>query len=265
MAVRALQLLQAEGYIKFQFVNIHTGEVHESESGMSNQNCMCLVTYNDEAKYNQMKAEVNKINKWNLTDHVNYFEQVYGARPITNLESVDQHHYDQNQMEWSNQAARDLYDIASYLDNQGRVNTNVPDNDTRFDDFVDTYKNDFNRSYVYNSVLNEVRHRYDEIHRQNNNLTPEQIRQRLDVGTILHDLYIGGTVTGNVDYFNRNNGFRYDGAQFRRSMDRICYLAIGAYGTHKADVGIINRNYVSAESRAIFGDNNNRISNPLYL
>lgn len=45
-------------------------------------------------------------------------------------------------------------------------------------------------------------------------------------------------------------------------MDRICYLAIGAYGTHKADVGIINRNYVSAESRAIFGDNNNRISNP---
>lgn len=65
-----------------------------------------------------MKAEVNKINKWNLTDHVNYFEQVYGARPITNLESVDQHHYDQNQMEWSNQAARDLYDIASYLDNQ---------------------------------------------------------------------------------------------------------------------------------------------------
>ena len=263
MAVRALQLLQAEGYIKFQFVNIHTGEVHESESGMSNQNCMCLVTYNDEAKYNQMKAEVNKINKWNLTDHVNYFEQVYGARPITNLESVDQHHYDQNQMEWSNQAGRELYDIASYLDNQGRVNTNVPDNDTRFDDFVDTYKNDFNRSYVYNSVLNEVRHRYDEIQRQNNNLTPEQIRQRLDVGTILHDLYIGGTVTGNVDYFNRNNGFHYNAAQFRRSMDSICYLAIGAYGTHKADVGIINRNYVSAESRAIFGDNNNNhINNP---
>ena len=263
MAVRALQLLQAEGYIKFQFVNIHTGEVHESESGMSNQNCMCLVTYNDEAKYNQMKAEVNKINKWNLTDHVNYFEQVYGARPITNLESVDQHHYDQNQMEWSNQAAVELYDIASYLDNQGRVNTNVPDNDTRFDDFVDTYKNDFNRSYVYNSVLNEIRHRYDEIHRQDNNLTPEQIRQRLDVGTILNDLYIGGTVTGNVDYFNRNNGFHFDAAQFRRSMDRICYLAIGAYGTHKADVGIINRNYVSAESRAIFGDNNNHhINNP---
>lgn len=74
-------------------------------------------------------------------------------------------------MEWSNQAGRDLYDIASYLDNQGRVNTNVPDNDTRFDDFVDTYKNDFNRSYVYNSVLNEIRHRYDEIQRQNNNLT----------------------------------------------------------------------------------------------
>ena len=58
-AVRALQLLEHEHYIKLNFVNIKTGEVHDSSSNMSNQNCVCLVTFDEKNKdkYDQMKNQ----------------------------------------------------------------------------------------------------------------------------------------------------------------------------------------------------------------
>ena len=245
-AVRALQLLEHERYIKLTFVNIKTGEVHDSASGISNQNCVCLVTYNDKAKYDQMKSKVNKITKWNQIYHVDYFNRVYGSRVHTNLEAVDHDGYINNQVQWGRRSHDVLRDLASYKDANGHA-TNVT-NDAHFDDFIKTYKDDADRSYVYNALLNAVAsHPADPLN------------------NILEGLY-NGSIRPNqhVNYFENNStNFTFSQKDFRDHMNNICYLAIGADNNgHKASVGIINQNFIDRETRAIFNSTSGTMKNP---
>lgn len=245
-AVRALQLLEHERYIKLTFVNVKTGEIHDSASGISNQNCVCLVTYNDKAKYDQMKSKVNKITKWNQIYHVDYFDRVYGTRTPTNLEAVDHDGYLNNQVEWGRQSHNVLRDLAGYKDVNGHA-TNVT-NDAHFDDFIKTYKDDADRSYVYNALLNAV---------ASNPAVP--------LNNILDGLYSGSIqLKQHVNYFENNStNFKFNQKDFRDHMNNICYLAIGADNNgHKASVGIINQNFVDRETRAIFNSTSGTMKNP---
>lgn len=247
-AVRALQLLEHEHYIKLNFVNIKTGEVHDSSSNMSNQNCVCLVTFDEKNKdkYDQMKNQVNRITKWNQIYHIDYFERVYGSRTPTNLEAVDHAGYLNNQERWSNQSTNTLRNLSEYRDNNGH-STNVT-NDAHFDDFIKTYKDDEDRVYVYNALLNAL-----------------SADPNLVTGDAINRLYNGTLqLTRHVNYFEDNStNFTFDATQFRNHMNNICYLAIGADNSgHKASVGIINQNFVDRESRAIFNQQSGTKKNP---
>lgn len=134
-----------------------------------------------------MKSKVNKITKWNQIYHVDYFDRVYGTRTPTNLEAVDHDGYLNNQVEWGRQSHNILRDLAVYKDANGHA-TNVT-NDAHFDDFIKTYKDDADRSYVYNALLNAV---------ASNPAVP--------LNNILDGLYSGSIqLKQHVNYFENNS------------------------------------------------------------
>lgn len=236
-AVRAFQAFESAGLIQQQFMDLKTGIVHTSSTDASNKGCICIVTYNssDQSTYTANKQAFDIVDKLNHRDHVDIYQKLFGVKSFDNLEPENESEHKKHINEYDNNAYITLRDLANTLGDDGHY---VDDADTStFNSFLKKNTGNSDYMYVLNCILNKIR--------GTGTTGGNSIIKALD------ELKQGKASKSTIDYFNRNNQFKFDQNKFNDCLSRIPYIAVGLTMESNASIAIVNMDYQDPLSKAI--------------